>query len=511
MKKLKLIITFFCLILFTNVHIFAQNKTPEPQRTKIVKPFIATNAAKGSDKDFIEINVTEPGKLAELMGERANDIDSLVVTGTINATDFKAMWSASFNGRLSALNLEKAKVVDGIVPDYAFFNSNEQTDFSNGVIHVIALRNIMLGEGITEIGKGAFMYATNLCEINLPSTLKKLGEISFSDCKNLRTSPLVLPEGLTEIPRRCFMNCRSLSEVTLPSTIRSIGEATFFGSYITKINFPEGLEKIGDSAFYGSHLEEAVLPSSCLTLDGTAHFALNRNLRTLSLPDGLTSIPDDFAEEGLSLIDVNMPSSLKTIGNMAFSLCPLGGSLKLPEGLTEIGDRAFYGATGIREVTFPSTLLSLGMLSCDNWSGLKSIRCIGAVPPVCEIATNGLGPFGTPNYNVNDGVINSIPVYVPKGSLELYRNSPGWDIFFNFIETEYSPAGIDEVYDKDSVTVSVEGSEIVISGKEGRFTIYSLDGTTIATGSIGNEVIRISVSSGYYIVNACDKVKKIRI
>lgn len=37
MKKIKLIITFFCLILFTNVHIFAQNKTPEPQRTKIVK------------------------------------------------------------------------------------------------------------------------------------------------------------------------------------------------------------------------------------------------------------------------------------------------------------------------------------------------------------------------------------------------------------------------------------------------------------------------------------------
>lgn len=202
---------------------------------------MSANAADTPGKEYLSVDVTSPGKLAELLGERANEIDSLVVSGTIDASDFNAMWSASFHGRLSAINLENAKIVDGIVPEYAFYHYDEQ--FTGTGVKVISLQRIMLGEGVTEIGKGAFMYATKLREVSLPKSLRKLGDISFADCVNLMTSPLVLPEGITEIPGRCFIDCKSLSEVVLPSTVTSIDGLAFFSSRVTKINFPEGTGK----------------------------------------------------------------------------------------------------------------------------------------------------------------------------------------------------------------------------------------------------------------------------
>ena len=58
---------------------------------------------------------------------------------------------------------------------------------------------------------------------------------------------------------------------------------------------------------------------------------------------------------------------------------------------------------------------------------------MAAEPPVCKVNMNsGATPFypGTPN---------DIPVYVPTGTAEKYRNAKGWDYFTNFIETDDFP------------------------------------------------------------------------
>lgn len=148
------------------------------------------------------------------------------------------------------------------------------------------LRNIILGEGIEEIGESAFSYSGHLQEMTLPSTLRRLGRACFCDCPKLSISPLILPEGLEEIPNRCFMNCKSLSEVVLPSTIKSINNSAFLSTGVTKINFPEGLEMIGETAFYGADLGEVILPESCINLEGDEQFAFNRNLKKATLARG---------------------------------------------------------------------------------------------------------------------------------------------------------------------------------------------------------------------------------
>ena len=54
-------------------------------------------------------------------------------------------------------------------------------------------------EGLDSIGSSA-IYATELTEIILPNTVKKIGEAALADNKKLKS--IILPEGLAEIPQR---------------------------------------------------------------------------------------------------------------------------------------------------------------------------------------------------------------------------------------------------------------------------------------------------------------------
>lgn len=57
-----------------------------------------------------EVTTTRGGELAELLGDKLEDLDSLVVSGPINDADFRTLWSASLYGYLSAINLENAVI-----------------------------------------------------------------------------------------------------------------------------------------------------------------------------------------------------------------------------------------------------------------------------------------------------------------------------------------------------------------------------------------------------------------
>ena len=102
-------------------------------------------------------------------------------------------------------------------------------------------------------------------------------------------------------------------------------------------------------------------------------------LVTLDLSDveGLTSIPDNAFfeysetqndEDGNEITDIDkyrkcqnltgimLPSSIKSIGDHAFTSCTKLKSIELPEGVEKIGWQAFSYCTGLESITLPSTL-----------------------------------------------------------------------------------------------------------------------------------------------------------
>lgn len=399
-----------------------------------------------SEVRFMDVTLTQSGTLNSVLGDEINNIDSLVVRGPINATDFYKMWSGSFYGRLTVINLEYSSIQNNKLPMNAFWYQSEQYTPGSDYIDCISLRRIILPEGLEEIGEAAFAYAIKLEDINLPSSLRIIKRRCFSDCISLNLDPLVIPEGVEEIGYMAFVNCKALTgKVVLPKTLKKINGGAFFSTKITECNFPDGLEEIGDAAFYATRLKEVILPNSCQNFSGTDHFALNYELEKVRFPEGVTIIPESFVDNCIKLTEFIMPNSVVEIRDRAFWQCGALKELQLPLNLKSVGTEGLYYCKGLKTICFPSTLETLGAESCEYWKNIESIYCAAKIPPAC--INSELNPGYTPFGKYGDDFINrtpqDIPVYVPIGTAELYRNAYGWDYFTNFIETDTFPmAGI---------------------------------------------------------------------
>lgn len=403
--------------------------------------------------DFKSMDIaSRAGELATLLGDDIYNVDSLVVTGEIDNTDIHTLWDASFNGKLSVINMENATVKNGIVPEDAFWNPKEQ--LHDGYISVIHLRRIILPDGIRRIEESAFSFAVNLEEMNIPSALQYVGVDAFYECVNLKTDPLVFPEGFERIDSEAFSRCLSLKTVILPSTVEEIGKSAFGQSNISSINLPEGLKRIGDGAFFYCRLKEVHIPNSCQDL-GDFLFSSNRDLEKIHLPEGIERIPNRFAYVCINLRQINIPSSVKSIGEEAFLGCQQLAGVELPYGLETVERKAFEYCDALEQLVFPATLKSLEAECCAYMSGLKRIYCLASEPPVCEESNLNVGdtPFG-------GGTPRDIPVYVPVGSAEKYRNAWGWDYFTNFIETDDFPTAINGI----SISQSQQNAVYDLSG-----------------------------------------------
>lgn len=204
-------------------------------------------------------------------------------------------------------------------------------------------------------------------------------------------------------------------------------------------------------------------------------------MKRIHLPEGLDRIPNGFADACFKLQEINIPSSVKSIGIEAFQQCYSLKKIELPNGLETIEKDAFWHCDSLEQIVFPATLKMLGQESCSYISELKRIYCMASEPPVCEESTLNPGntPFGDYEPVHNLSTPNDIPVYVPVGTAEKYRKAWGWDYFTNIIETDDFPTtGVDnitinpqkeeQIYDLSGKKVtSIENGRIyIINGKK---------------------------------------------
>lgn len=193
-----------------------------------------------------------------------------------------------------------------------------------------SIKGIIVESGVTHIGASAFYDCDNLASLTLRGSVT-IGYAAFDECDNLTT--LTLGDGLTTITSDInfitsdFTEYSSLSSyittVNLPSTLKSIGENAFkdFGS-LTTINLHEGLKTIGNSAFSGcKSLDNVTIPSSVTTI-GDEAFQGCTSLSSLHMLEGDLNTIGQFAFGKCSaLTTVTIPSKVTSIGYDAFMGC----------------------------------------------------------------------------------------------------------------------------------------------------------------------------------------------
>lgn len=220
------------------------------------------------------------------------------------------------------------------------------------------------------------------CSDNEPSPSFFYGIISSSDltvkltaCVNNGVTDVTIPSSTTisstsysvvAIMANTFQSCTSMVSVLVPSSVTSVSGGAFYGcTNLTAINVD------ASNTMYSS--------------DNGVLFNVKKTT-LIEYPEGIQG-------------SYTLPSSVTTVGEVAFHDCAKLTGVTIPSSVTSIGSYAFYGCSGLTEIH----------IKASNPSAINLGSNVFYLSSTCKL-------------------------YVPKGSKVLYAAADQWKDFSTIIE-----------------------------------------------------------------------------
>ena len=233
-----------------------------------------------------------------------------------------------------------------------------------------------LKSGSISLGASIFTGCKSLETVTLSKSVSSI-EGAFSGCASIKSfivdpanenfaavegDPILYNKQKTAYR---YISGLLVGEFKVGNTIEVIGANVFENQIaLTKIIIPANVKEIGANAFLGCALLEEVefehsdeSPSQLTSLGDNA-FKNCYELRKVTLPGNLKTIPQEMFNQCYKLSAITLPEGLLTIGKSAFAEAGLT-SVTIPSSVTEIGETAFRGASSgggyLESVTFAKT------------------------------------------------------------------------------------------------------------------------------------------------------------
>ena len=189
--------------------------------------------------------------------------------------------------------------------DMDSFNSSIGYDIATPWHDVQAtIKRVVISEGVTSIGYGAFTGCANLTDITIPSTVSNINQDGIRGC-------LRVDEGNTVYSSDDYgvlFNKDKTQLIYVPKTLS--------GSYA----IPNEVTEINGMAFSGSSLQTIVIPIG-VTIIPYYGFSNCINLSNIIIPDGVTVIDNGAFYGCTNLQGVSLPDSVAVINYGAFDSC----------------------------------------------------------------------------------------------------------------------------------------------------------------------------------------------
>ena len=164
------------------------------------------------------------------------------------------------------------------------------------------------------------------------------------------TAEIVIPEGVTEIGSSAFSDHEEIVSVDFPSSLEVVGAGAFRGcAGITELDLPEGLRELGSQAFGDiPGLGRVYVPASLETASQPFYLAASDDASAAGIEvefaPGVARVVDDLFLNARGLREIELPETVTEIGTLAFSGSGLA-SVSMPDGVAEIGASAFSGCS----------------------------------------------------------------------------------------------------------------------------------------------------------------------
>lgn len=274
--------------------------------------------------------------------------------------------------------------------DYAFVQGKEGATITAyiGEKTRVCVPDTLAGRPVVSISHGAF-YETAVRHVEIPESVRELGEGCFSGCTELRT--LVVGGGVDVLPDGALESCFHLHDLTLPETMTHIGTGVFWGNMcLENVRLPAALEEIGTNNFVMCPwLEQFIVDDDCPGVRAEDNGAV------LLTRDGKRLICYAAWQERTAY---TVPDGVETVDFEAFADTVLE-EVTFPEGFRVLGGGAFSRAMSLKRVTFPSTIEVIGLVEGLTVSSLETGErkdVASATIPISSVDPVIVGYPGTP-------------------------------------------------------------------------------------------------------------------
>lgn len=294
-----------------------------------------------------------------------------------------------------------------------------------------AKTSVSIRSSFVEIGPAAFNGCENLTALTIPSTVSNIGDMAFVGCSKLKsiyvnsanknysafdgilfnkdrtllvccpggkTTGLEIEPSVKQIGCGAFYGCTNLKSITFPGNVKVIGEFAFAHTALTALLIPENVTAIKDSAFFSCTDLSDVTLSKGLTSVGSQAFADCKKIKSIFVPNTVTSIAScafgtyaDKDSEGIPVSDfvlycegssaaVNYAKQQGISYQMAAEYCRLAGISRY-ETAVEISKANYRSADTV--------VLAYGLNYADALAGVPLANALKA--PVLLTAKDAVG------------------------------------------------------------------------------------------------------------------------
>ena len=219
------------------------------------------------------------------------------------------------------------------------------TDFAGTDSFKIAIRDLIIENGVTSIGSLAFSNCYNMKSVTIGGSVTYIGAGAFWDCINMQAT---------------YMESETPPSVGYDDMFHGLG-------MLGIIHVPCGSKNAYVNA-WGVNAEHVVepegcLPTPCLIASGTCGEYLTWELScdsvlTISGTGEMMSSPWSLYSQLIKSVVIN--EGVTSIGSSAFSLSANLTSITIPNSITNISDSAFYGCSGLTSVVIPYNVTNIG-------------------------------------------------------------------------------------------------------------------------------------------------------
>ena len=305
------------------------------------------------------------------------------------------------------------------------------------------ITSVTLSYGITEIGNYAF-YEQSMDAVDVPVSVERIG---IGAWKNSSVGEIRFQGDAPDIQMSAFEGCTIDAYYDASNPTWNEDNMLDYGGKVTWIPATFKLTE----GICGSNMRWS-LENGILSITGSGDmydfgpifedeeeeidapiapwYKYHSEIHTIRMDDGITSIGDYAFMFMESLSEIELPSSLTSIGSHSLYGLPIT-EIRIPEGVVDIGEYAFAYCLDLTDVYFPSTLRSVGKAafyenydiervytpSLENWFQIQFTSFFST--PFSKYTDTLLYVDGLP---VTDIVVPESVTVIGEGQFDLYSS-----------------------------------------------------------------------------------------